>query len=49
MKDQKMQKPSSIPKAKQAPFNKEAFLKAAEKVKKVFEKEEKERHAPQNA
>ena len=44
-----MPQPPKIPKIAQAPFDREAFLKAAEKVRKIFEKEAKERKASQNA
>lgn len=44
-----MQNSPQIPRVKQQPFNKEAFLKAAEKVKKVIEKEQKNKTASQNA
>jgi hypothetical protein len=44
MQENKM--PKQIPKVKQAPFDKQAFLKAAEKIKKIVEKE---KSANQNA
>lgn len=39
-KGEKMQQSPKLPKQKRVLFNKEAFLKAAEKVEKVIQKEE---------